>query len=161
MLKFQHTRSQCFCCVAWQHPQHGLVHNRTVVKLRGDQMNSHAMHPNPRLQSLLVGSQTWKRWQQRGMNIHQSTKVPVYKPFGQYPHEAGQHQPIRLVSINQVGQGCIKGFPAFIFSVVQNSSVQPGGLSQSKPSRCWAVGNDCANLVSPGLFGVIDQGIQV
>ncbi|EWH02036.1 hypothetical protein Q427_10975 [Halomonas sp. BC04] len=82
----------------------GLDHHRPAVELFGDEMHAAAMLCNAIGKRLGVGVQSLVGRQQRRVDIEHPPQVALHEARSQDAHEAGQHDQVGLMAIDDLDQ---------------------------------------------------------
>ena len=162
MLLRQHARGEAFGVVVRQHRHGGLDHDRAVVELSGHKMHRCTVQLAARSERALVGVQTRKGRQQRGVNVEQAAIVVAYKRGRENAHETGQHHEIRRVGINRGDQRGVEGFARGVVAVRQGKRRHATCTRGGEAVGLCAIADHSGN---PGgeLIGVLgsEQGFHV
>ena len=141
-----------------------------MVEFGGDHMHRSPCDLATGLDGALVRVQAGKGWQQRGVDVDQSTSITVDKRWRQNAHEARQQQQHGLVrtviTVNQLCQRGIKSLTAGIGLVVQYLGHNALGAGELQALGVRLVADDggdpCTITLSPALtLRSIDNGGHV
>ena len=139
--------------VALDNGHHRLRQNRAMIQFSRDLMHGDTCRNTARVNRPLMRVQTWKRRQQRRVNIDQTAFVAVDKTSGQNAHEACQHDQRGILRINRLGQRVIKRLAARKGFVINNLACDTVRLCHREAFCVRSVADHaahpCANFCRP------------
>lgn len=112
MLKTQHPRRQHRSVIAIEHRHHGLRNDGAMIEFGRDQMHGRAMKANPGGQRSRMSIEPDEGWQQRRMDIDQTSGKVPNETVGENSHETGKHDQINLQCVKPLDQRRIEGLAA-------------------------------------------------
>ena len=95
------------------------------------------------------------------MNVEQPAEVVVNKARGQYAHESGQDDQLRMVTVDQRRQSLVKLLAVVKLLVIQYRRFNSRGLRPLKAKYTWTITDYRADLNWQIGCGLVDKGLQV
>ncbi len=151
MLGSLHPGHQRLCRVVVEDRHGGLRNNRAGIQLRDNEVYRRPMDFDTGIQSPLMSMQPGKSGQQRRMNVNQPVVIPTDKLGSQDTHETGQHDHIRPVLVNQIGQRGVKSGSIREITMVQDGSRYAHICSCLQARRVGSIADHTGDFGRPAL----------
>ena len=146
MLLSQHARrKRCFGVVRF-YRYCGLCDDRTVVELRGDEMDGTAVNPDAGSKRAPVRVQAGKGRQQRRVNVEESATVALDESIGEHAHETGKQHEVRGMFVDRRRERRIERRAIGVTAVLDDGRGDPVRSRNIESGGVRHVTHDCDDI---------------
>jgi len=151
MLGRQHAPRERGLVVAGQHRHHRLRDDRPVVQFGADEMHRGAGHLATGIDRPAMRVQPRERRQQRRMDVEHPARVARHELRRQDAHEAGQHDQVRRMAVDRLGQRRVECRAVRESLVVEHLGGDAVGLGGHQSTGVGAVADHRNHTAGPVL----------